>query len=78
MEKRKTTEGEGAPAKKQKTGTLPIVRGKFKSRWLAKHSSLLKRSDNAYGVMVTCGVSGETRALVIIYLSTALQQGLLN
>lgn len=44
--------------------TIPISRGKFKQRWLAKHSSLLKRSDSASGVMVSCNIHAETRALV--------------
>jgi hypothetical protein len=44
--------------------SIPIVRGKFKQRWLAKHSSLIKRSDSASGVMITCGIHAETRALV--------------
>ncbi|KAJ8663465.1 hypothetical protein O0I10_000705 [Lichtheimia ornata] len=43
--------------------TIPISRGKFKQRWLAKHSSLLKRSDSASGVMVSCNIHAETRAL---------------
>ena len=51
--------------KKQKsTGTIPISRGRFKQRFLAKHSSLLKRSDSASGIMVSCNVGSETRALV--------------
>jgi hypothetical protein len=37
---------------KQKKNTTPIHRGKFKSRWLSKHSSLLKRSRNAQGLLV--------------------------
>jgi hypothetical protein len=37
---------------KQKKNTTPIHRGKFKSKWLSKHSSLLKRSRNAYGLLV--------------------------
>jgi hypothetical protein len=37
---------------KQKKNTTPIHRGKFKSRWLSKHSSLLKRSKNAQGLLV--------------------------
>lgn len=44
--------------------TIPILRGKFKQRWLAKHSSLIKRSDTASGIMITCGIKAETRALV--------------
>jgi hypothetical protein len=38
---------------KQKKNTTPIHRGKFKSRWLSKHSSLLKRSRNAQGLLVS-------------------------
>lgn len=37
---------------KQKKNTTPIHRGKFKSRWLSKHSSLLKRSKNTQGLLV--------------------------
>ncbi|KAJ2956125.1 hypothetical protein NQZ79_g7973 [Umbelopsis isabellina] len=43
-----------APTKsdnKQRKNTTPIHRGKFKSRWLSKHSSLLKRSRNANGLL---------------------------
>ncbi|KAI8328437.1 hypothetical protein BC941DRAFT_406555 [Chlamydoabsidia padenii] len=43
--------------------TIPILRGKFKQRWLAKHSSLIKRSDTASGVLISCGLHAETRAL---------------
>jgi hypothetical protein len=39
---------------KQRKNTTPIHRGKFKSRWLSKHSSLLKRSRNANGLLVQC------------------------
>ncbi|CAO3625852.1 unnamed protein product [Mucor hiemalis] len=49
--------------KKQKSDTIPILRGRFKQRWLTKHSHLLKRSDNASGIMVSCNVNAETRAL---------------
>ncbi|KAG2179754.1 hypothetical protein INT43_003537 [Umbelopsis isabellina] len=55
-----------APAKsdnKQRKNTTPIHRGKFKSRWLSKHSSLLKRSRNANGLLISCVVGCETRAL---------------
>ncbi|KAI7864831.1 hypothetical protein BDF14DRAFT_1831050 [Spinellus fusiger] len=55
------------PPKKNKTekisNTIPIMRGKFKQRWLTKHSSLIKRSDTASGMMVSCNVHAETRAL---------------
>ena len=37
---------------KQKKNTTPIHRGKFKSKWLSKHSSLLKRSRKAQGLLV--------------------------
>lgn len=50
--------------KKAKTNTIPIVRGKFKGRWLAKHATLLKRSDSACGVLVSSNIHSETRALV--------------
>lgn len=36
--------------------TTPIHRGWFKSKWLSKHSSLLKRSRNAYGLLVRFSV----------------------
>jgi tRNA acetyltransferase TAN1 len=49
--------------KKQKSDTIPILRGRFKQRWLTKHSHLLKRSDDASGLMVSCSVNAETRAL---------------
>ncbi|CEP16812.1 hypothetical protein [Parasitella parasitica] len=51
--------------KKQKKGsdTIPILRGRFKQRWLTKHSHLLKRSDDASGILVSCSVNAETRAL---------------
>ncbi|KAH8555575.1 hypothetical protein BGW37DRAFT_516499 [Umbelopsis sp. PMI_123] len=48
---------------KLKKNTTPIHRGKFKSRWLSKHSSLLKRSRNAKGLLISCVVGCETRAL---------------
>lgn len=64
MSKRTREEDKQPDAKKQKTPTIPIARGRFKNRWLTKHSSLLKRSDSAYGLMVSCGVNAETRALV--------------
>ncbi|GAB5585792.1 hypothetical protein Unana1_00692 [Umbelopsis nana] len=48
---------------KQKMNTTPIHRGRFKSKWLSKHSSLLKRSRNAYGLLISCVVGCETRAL---------------
>lgn len=51
------------PNKKQKSDTIPILRGRFKQRWLTKHSHLLKRSDDANGLMVSCNVNAETRAL---------------
>ncbi|CAO3610802.1 unnamed protein product [Mucor fragilis] len=51
--------------KKQKkdSDTIPILRGRFKQRWLTKHSHLLKRSDDASGILVSCSVNAETRAL---------------
>ena len=49
--------------KKQKSDTIPILRGRFKQRWLTKHSHLLKRSDDVSGLMVSCSVNAETRAL---------------
>ncbi|KAI8823170.1 uncharacterized protein EV422DRAFT_523611 [Fimicolochytrium jonesii] len=69
-----TTDAPTSPtAKRQKkqnkvSNTLPISRGKFKNRFLRKHSSLLHgtRSDGAEkprGLIVTCPVGAETRAL---------------
>ncbi|KAI8059572.1 hypothetical protein BC940DRAFT_313433 [Gongronella butleri] len=55
-----------APREKRKrpaSGTIPISRGRFKQRWLSKHSSLIKRADSAYGIMVTCPNRTETRAM---------------
>ncbi|OZJ02071.1 hypothetical protein BZG36_05057, partial [Bifiguratus adelaidae] len=49
--------------KRSQGPTLHIRRGKFKQRFLSKHSSLLKRSETAHGILVTCGVNNETRAL---------------
>ncbi|KAF7727533.1 THUMP domain-containing protein 1 [Apophysomyces ossiformis] len=49
--------------KKDTSNTIPIMRGRFKQRWLSKHSSLLKRADSQSGLMVSCGVKSETRAL---------------
>lgn len=49
--------------KKQKIDTIPILRGRFKQRWLTKHSHLLKKSDDVTGLMVSCSVNAETRAL---------------
>ncbi|KAG0168595.1 THUMP domain-containing protein 1 [Apophysomyces sp. BC1034] len=49
--------------KKDTSNTIPIMRGRFKQRWLTKHSSLLKRADSQSGIMVSCGVKSETRAL---------------
>ncbi|KAI8647882.1 hypothetical protein BD408DRAFT_357347 [Parasitella parasitica] len=53
------------PVKKQKkdSDTIPILRGRFKQRWLTKHSHLLKRSNDASGILVSCNVNAETRAL---------------
>ncbi|KAI8371010.1 hypothetical protein BD560DRAFT_329424 [Blakeslea trispora] len=48
---------------KKETATIPILRGRFKQRWLTKHSHLLKRSDDANGVLISCAVNAETRAL---------------
>ncbi|KAI9483569.1 MAG: hypothetical protein EXX96DRAFT_146954 [Benjaminiella poitrasii] len=68
-EKRPATESEGQTVanKKQKSShndnTIPILRGRFKQRWLTKHSHLLKRSDEANGILVSCAVNAETRAL---------------
>ncbi|CAO3596977.1 unnamed protein product [Absidia cylindrospora] len=45
------------------SNTIPILRGKFKERFLTKHSSLIKRSETASGIMITCGINAETRAL---------------
>ncbi|TPX71370.1 hypothetical protein SpCBS45565_g01134 [Spizellomyces sp. 'palustris'] len=55
------------PPKKQKP-TIPISRGKFKNRFLRKHSSLLHncKSDGLErprGLIITCPVGSETRAL---------------
>jgi hypothetical protein len=68
--KRTLTEGQEEAAnnskkqKKNESNTIPILRGKFKQRWLVKHSSLIKRSDDVTGIMVSCNVNAETRALV--------------
>ncbi|KAJ3299455.1 THUMP domain-containing protein 1 [Borealophlyctis nickersoniae] len=51
-----------APHAKKQT-TIPITRGKFKNRFLRKHASLLHKSDEVNGVIVTCAVGNETRAL---------------
>ncbi|TPX61227.1 hypothetical protein PhCBS80983_g01300 [Powellomyces hirtus] len=53
--------------KKQKP-TIPISRGKFKNRFLRKHSTLLhntksKGLERPRGIVVTCPVGAETRAL---------------
>ncbi|OBZ84348.1 THUMP domain-containing protein 1 [Choanephora cucurbitarum] len=48
---------------KKEAATIPILRGRFKQRWLTKHSHLLKRSDDANGILVSCSVNAETRAL---------------
>jgi hypothetical protein len=55
--------------KKQKknnntTNTIPILRGRFKEKYLTKHTSLIKRSETANGIIITCGINAETRALV--------------
>ncbi|KAG1441643.1 hypothetical protein G6F56_011387 [Rhizopus delemar] len=60
---KRSTEHDEPLKKKQKTDTIPILRGRFKQRWLAKHSSLLKRSDDVTGIMFSCNVNAETRAL---------------
>ncbi|KAI8977272.1 hypothetical protein BDF20DRAFT_913619 [Mycotypha africana] len=57
---------------KKETDTIPILRGRFKQRWLTKHSHLLKRSDDACGILVSCNVNAETRALGQV--STCLEQ----
>ncbi|KAI8072251.1 uncharacterized protein B0P05DRAFT_549486 [Gilbertella persicaria] len=49
--------------KQKKEATIPILRGRFKNKWLTKHSHLLKRSDDANGLLVSCSVNAETRAL---------------
>ncbi|KAJ3089459.1 hypothetical protein HK102_006360 [Quaeritorhiza haematococci] len=43
--------------------TIPINRHKFKSRYLRKHASLLRKSDPARGLLISCNVRQETRAL---------------
>lgn len=66
IEKRPAEDAENNKSiKKQKkdSDTIPILRGRFKQRWLTKHSHLLKRSDDASGIMVSCSVNAETRAL---------------
>lgn len=62
-EKRSIEESEAPTKKKQKLDTIPILRGRFKQRWLTKHSSLLKRSDESTGILISCNVNAETRAL---------------
>ncbi|KAJ3147868.1 hypothetical protein HDU86_007864 [Geranomyces michiganensis] len=50
----------------QRRPTIPISRGRFKNRFLQKHSSLLhniKGDDRPKGLLVTCSVGAETRAL---------------
>jgi HD superfamily phosphohydrolase len=56
---------------KKESDTIPILRGRFKQRWLTKHSHLLKKSDEANGILVSCNVNAETRALG--QLSTCLE-----
>lgn len=47
-----------------KTNTIPIHRGKFKQAHLGKHASLITdTSEHGKGILVTCGVGMETRAL---------------
>lgn len=67
------TKEEHSKNKKQKkeSDTIPILRGRFKQRWLTKHSHLLKKSDEANGLLVSCNVNAETRALG--QLSTCLE-----
>ncbi|KAG1049137.1 hypothetical protein G6F43_008520 [Rhizopus delemar] len=60
---KRSTDGDDSVKKKQKLDTIPILRGRFKQRWLTKHSSLLKRSDDVTGIMISCNVNAETRAL---------------
>ncbi|KAI9104563.1 hypothetical protein DFS34DRAFT_200566 [Phlyctochytrium arcticum] len=53
---------------KKSKGTIPISRGKFKNRFLRKHSSLLHNTkasalERPRGILVTCVVGDETRAL---------------
>ncbi|RUP47310.1 hypothetical protein BC936DRAFT_145872, partial [Jimgerdemannia flammicorona] len=43
--------------------TIPIYRGIVKLKWLTKHASLLRRPDTVSGMLVSCGVGAETRAL---------------
>lgn len=64
LESDETTPAQQQNKKTKSVPTIPISRGKFKQRWLTKHSSLLKRSDDASGVMVSCNIHAETRALV--------------
>ncbi|KAI9146425.1 hypothetical protein BKA69DRAFT_1044624 [Paraphysoderma sedebokerense] len=61
--KRKGTTKSESDRKKQKLGTVPIHRGKFKNKYLAKHTSLLRRADPANGLLITTEPSTETRAL---------------
>ncbi|KAI9205333.1 uncharacterized protein BJ171DRAFT_423253 [Polychytrium aggregatum] len=49
--------------KKDQTHTIPITRGRFKNRYLRKHASLLRKIDPPLGLLVSCGVRNETRAL---------------
>ncbi|ORZ34837.1 hypothetical protein BCR44DRAFT_77267 [Catenaria anguillulae PL171] len=50
-------------AKHTNTNTLPIHRGKFKSRFLQKHAFLTRRADPPVGLLVSCASAAETRAL---------------
>ncbi|KAJ3151584.1 hypothetical protein HDU89_002028 [Geranomyces variabilis] len=50
----------------QRRPTIPISRGRFKNHFLRKHSTLLhntKEDDRPKGLLVTCPVGAETRAL---------------
>ena len=62
MTKRKA-EGPLDTDKKQKKGTIPIHRHAFKGKYLQKHASLLRKADPSFGLLVSCGVQAETRAI---------------
>jgi hypothetical protein len=53
-------------AVKTSTGTIPIHRGRFKQKYLAKHALLLRKADPACGILVSCVQSMETRALGLV------------
>lgn len=47
----------------KKINSIPIHRHAFKGKYLQKHASLLKNSQNVNGILISCTSKSETRAI---------------